>query len=71
MFASPVFGAYTSLQVAQLVLEKVTQSSEWLCSIMPAPMQSAMLNGVAQAIRSIVVEFKAQSEAPAGPAARS
>ena len=108
MFASPVFGAYTPLQVAHLVLEKVTQSpmaqtemelagcvvkaavdrhvrgytlasgalsaahvSEWLCSSMPAPMQSAMLTGVAQAILSIVIEFKAQSEAPAGPAARS
>jgi len=108
MFSSPVFGAYTPLQVAHLVLEKVTQSpmaqiemelagcvvktavdrhvhgytlpsgalsaahvSEWLCSIMPAPMQSAMLTGVAQAIRSNVIEFKAQSEAPEVPAARS
>lgn len=104
MFTFPAFGAYTSVQVAHLVLEKVTQRpvaeidvelsgyvtkaavdrhvrgymlasgtlsaahvAEWLCCLMSAPLQTAMLTSVAQAIRTIVGHFKKLSESPVAP----
>jgi len=106
MFTSPVFGAFTPLQIAHFVLEKATQRpmvhidmelsgfvikaavdrhmrgytlisgtlsaahvAEWLCSLMPAAMQTSKLSCIAQAIRSILLHFRELGTPLVGPGA--